>query len=69
MAIVSPNTDLMRYVEQNLPQAEAQCFRLAALIRCRKAKGRNTVVLELLLAEMQDAVASELRRLPFSAGN
>jgi hypothetical protein len=69
MAILPPNPDLSRYVERNLPQAEAQCLRLGALIRCRKAKGRNTVVLERLLDEMQDAVASELRRLPFSAGD
>lgn len=69
MAIISPNPDLLRYVERNLIESEAQCVRLAALIRCRKAKGRNTVVLERLLTEMQDAVASELRRLPFSVGD
>jgi hypothetical protein len=69
MAMIPPNPELSRYVERNLMQAEAQCVRLAALIRCRKSKGRNTVVLERLLTEMQGAVASELRRLPFSVGD
>jgi hypothetical protein len=69
MAMIPPNPELLRYVERNLMEAEAQCARLSALIRCRKAKGRNTVVLERLLTEMQEAVASELRRLPFSVGD
>jgi hypothetical protein len=69
MAIMPSKPDLLRYVGQNLPQAEAQCLRLSGLVRCRKAKGRNTVVLERLLIEMQDTIASELGRLPFSAGD
>jgi hypothetical protein len=69
MVVAPPNPNLVRYVEQNLMQAEVQCVRLAALIRCRKAKGRNTIVLERLLSEMQAALASELGRLPFSAGD
>jgi hypothetical protein len=69
MAKIPPNPELLHYVERNLMEAEAQCVRLAALIRCLKAKGRNTVVLERLLTEMEEAVASELRRLPFSVGD
>jgi hypothetical protein len=69
MVVAPANPNLAKYVQQSLPQAEAQCIRLAALIRCRKAKGRNTVVLERLLTEMQSAVAAELQRLPFSAGD
>lgn len=69
MAHADPDPVLLRYVETNLIQAEAQCMRLARLIKCRRAKGRATSVYEKLLADLRDAVAHVLRRLPLSAGD
>jgi len=69
MGIIPSKEGLLGYVERNLVQAEAQSLRRASLIRCRKAKGRNTIVHERLLLEMQEAIAIALAQLPFSAGD
>jgi hypothetical protein len=69
MASAHPNPELLRYAEQNLAQAEVQCLRLASLIKCRRAKGRETKSYERLLDEMRDAVNQVLRTLPLSSGD
>ena len=58
--------------ESNITSKTALCRRkLNAFVLFAHSvpKGRNTVVLERLLAHMQDAVAIVLRRTPFAAGD
>ena len=69
MTDAHPDPALLRYVEQNLVEAEAQCLRLASLIKCRRAKGRETKSYETLLNGLSEAIAHVLRRMPLSAGD
>ena len=69
MTSAHPSPELLRYAEQNLVQAEIQCLRLASLIKCRRAKGRETKSYERLLGEMREAVSQALRTLPLSSGD